>query len=169
MSGIQWSVILTGAPDALPDLVLKAYNFQATLRSSTASYIQVVVPFSQFDDIDARQNGEIVVNKILLPEETETELYRVNFNDLRTTQGARSSKLTISGRSTAAFPGPAAVTLTDVELDNIQGSGARSLQVSPFNNVLPGDTVTYDAVATLIEIVEVTSNNQGTLMRVAEA
>jgi hypothetical protein len=169
VSGITWSAVLTGAPDSLPDLELIALNFQATLRSSTASFIQVVLPLSQLDDVIARSNGDIVINKTLLPDGAPVELYTVNFNDVRTDEGARSSKLTISGRSEAAFPGPAAVTLAGVVSDGLQSSGARTLAVSPFNDVLPGDTVTYDAVATLIEIVEITGNNDGTSMRLAEA
>jgi len=169
MSGIQWSAILTGAPDALTDLDLVLLNFQATLRSSTASYITATIPFEQLDDVIARSNGNIVINKTLLPDNTTAELYTVNFNDVRTSEGARNRKLTISGRSEAAFPGPAAVTLLGVVSDDLQTSGARSLDVSPFNDVLPGDTVTYDAVATLIEIVEISANSSGTTMRIAEA
>jgi len=169
MSGIQWSAVLTGAPDALADLDLILLNFQATLRSSTASYISATIPFEQLDDVLLRPNGNIVISKTLLPDETTAELYTVNFNDVRTNEGARSRKLTISGRSEAAFPGPAAVTLSQVVSDGLQASGARSLDVSPFNDVLPGDTVTYDTVATLIEIVEITANSSGTTMRLAEA
>lgn len=169
MSGIRWTAILTGAPDALSDLVLNMINFQATLRDSTASYIQVTIPFEQFDDVNLRPNGDIVINKTLIPDDSTAELYRVNFNDLRTNLGARRRKLTISGRSEAAFPGPAAVTLIDVVTDSLQSSGARSLDVAPFNDVLPGDTVTYDATPTVIDLVEVTSNSEGTTMRLAEA
>ena len=169
MSGIRWSAILTGAPDSLSDLDLIMMNFQATLRSSTSSYITATIPFEQLDDVIARSNGNIVINKTLLPDETTAELYTVNFNDVRTNEGARNRKLTISGRSEAAFPGPAAVTLSGVVSDDLQSSGARSLNVSPFNDVLPGDTATYASVGTLIEIVEITSNNSGTTMRIAEA
>lgn len=169
MSGIRWTALLTGAPDALPDLVLNMLNFQATLRESTASYISVTIPFEQFEEVNLRPNGDIVINKTLIPEDTTVELYRVNFNDSRTSVGARQRKLTISGRSEAAFPGPAAVTLIGVISDGPQASGARSLEVSPFNDVLPGDTVTYDATPTVIDIVEVSSNDAGTVMRIAEA
>lgn len=169
MSGIKWSGILTGAPDSLPDLDLILINFQATLRESTASFISVTLPFEQLDDVIARSNGNIVINKILLPEGTTEELYQVNFNDIRTNTGARNRTLSISGRSEAAFPGPVAVTLSGVVFDGVQSSGARTLAVSPFNNVLPGDTVTYDAVATLIDLVVITGNNSGTTMRIAEA
>lgn len=169
MSGIIWSAVLTGAPDGETDLVLEMLNMQATLRGSTASYIQVTVPFDQLDDILLRTSGDIVISKTLIPEESTTELYRVNFNDVRSSLGARSRKLTISGRSETDFPGPSAVTLTDVVSDDLLSSGARSLDVSPFNDVLPGDTVTYDAIPTLIEIVEIFASSSGTTMRVAEA
>ena len=169
MSGILWSAVLTGAPDSLDDLDLILLNFQATLRSSTSSYITATIPYEQLDDVVLRPNGNIVISKTLIPEETTTELYTVNFNDVRTNVGARNRKLTISGRSEAAFPGPAAVTLSGVVSDDLQSSGARSLNISPFNNVLPGDTVTYDTVATVIEIVEITANESGTTMRIAEA
>ena len=169
MSGIQWSGVLTGSADSLPDLALNLFSFQATLRLSTASFMQAVIPFTQLDDVIARPNGDIVIYKTLLPDGSPVELYQVNFNDFRTDQGSRSRRLTLSGRSEAAFPGPAAVTLAGVISDGLQVSGARSLDVSPFNDVLPGDTVTYDAVPTVIEIVEITANDTGTTMRLAEA
>jgi hypothetical protein len=169
MSGIQWSAILTGAPDSLPDLALNMFNMQATLRSSTASFMQVVVPMAQIDDITARANGNITIYKTLLPDGSPVELYTVNFNSSRSDVGARSRRLTISGRSETAFPGPAAVTLVGVLSDNLQSSGARELDVSPFNDVLPGDTATYDAVATVIETVIITADSAGTTMRLTEA
>jgi hypothetical protein len=169
MSGIIWSGILTGAPDGETDLTLEMINMQATLRGSTASYIQVTVPFEQLDDILLRPSGDIVISKTLMPEESTAELYRVNFNDVRSSLGARNRKLTISGRSEAAFTGPSSVTLVGVVSDDLQSSGARSLDVSPFNDVLPGDTVTYDATSTVIEIVEISANSTGTRMRVVEA
>ena len=169
MSGIAWSVVLTGAPDATTDLALEALSIQATLRGSSASYVQVVVPYSQLDDVLLRQNGAIVLNKVVLPAETSAELYRVNFNDLRSDVGARSRRITLSGRSEAAFPAGVAVDLVDVIEDSIQESGARSLDVSPFNDVVPGDTVTYDSTPTLIEIVQIASGASGTTMRIAEA
>ena len=169
MSGIVWSGILTGAPDSLADLTLEMINFQATLRDSTASYIQVTVPFEQLDDITARPNGDIVISKTLIPDDTTAELYRVNFNDVRSSLGARNRKLTISGRSEAAFPAPSAVTLVGVISDDLLASGARSLEVSPFNDVIPGDTVTYDATPTVVEIVEISASGSGTTMRVSEA
>ena len=75
MSGIQWSAVLTGAPDALADLDLILLNFQATLRSSTASYMSATIPFEQLDDVLLRPNGNIVISKTLLPDETTAELY----------------------------------------------------------------------------------------------
>jgi hypothetical protein len=135
MSGVQWSAILTGAPDSLPDLDLTVFNLQATLRSSTGSFMQVVVPMDQIDDINARTNGNITIYKTLLPDGSPVELYTVNFNGSRSDVGARSRRLTISGRSEAAFPGPAGVTLVGVIADSLQSSGARDLMVSPFNGI----------------------------------
>jgi len=137
-SGVIWSAILTGTADGVTDLDLKLLNIQATLRSSTASFLQVIVPLSQLDDVLARENGAIVVYKTILPDGDETEL-------------------------------PALVTISEVVSDDLQASGARSLAVSPFNNVFPGDTVTYDSVSTVVEIVEVSSSSTGTNMRLAEA
>ena len=168
-SGVIWSAILTGTADGVTDLDLKLLNIQATLRFSTASFLQVIVPLSQLDDVLARENGAIVVYKTILPDGDETEFYRVNFSEMRSDYGARSSKLTLSGRSEAAFSSPALVTISEVVSDDLQASGARSLAVSPFNNVFPGDTVTYDSVSTVVEIVEVSSSSTGTNMRLAEA
>ena len=169
MSGIIWTSILTGAPDGQTDLVLDLLNFQATLRESSASYISVTIPFSQLNDVLIRSNGNIQIFKTVKPDGTPNLLYTVNFNDTRTNYGARSSKLVISGRSTIAFPGPSAVTLSGVISDGLQLSGARTLTISPFNDVLPGDTVTFDSIATIIDLVEITGDNSQTTMRIAEA
>lgn len=169
MSGVHWSGILTGAPDGQTDLVLNLINFQATLRESSASYISATIPIIQLDDVLLRQNGNIQIFKTIKPDGTPNILYTVNFNDSRNNTGARSSKLIISGRSTTAFPGPSAVTLSGVISDGLQSSGARTLDISPFNDVLPGDTVTFDSVATVIDLVQITGNNSQSSMRIAEA
>lgn len=159
MSGVVWSAVLTGTPDL--DLIM--LNFSATLRDSTASYIQITVPYSQLDDIIDRNTGDITIYK------NGVELYTVNFNELRSNVGARSRKLTISGRSESAFPAPSTVALVGVVADNIQASGARELIVSPFNDVIPGDTVSYDSVSTDIETVSINSDATTTTMRLTEA
>ena len=169
VTGVKWSAILTGAPDGVPDLDLISVNLNATLRDDTASYIQVVIPFSQLDDVLARSNGQIVIFKTLLPNGSPVELYRVNFNDMRIDEGARNRKITISGRSTAAFPAPSLVTLAGVVSDDIQASGARTLAVSPFNDVIPGDSILYDSEITTIDLVQITANSGGTQMRLTQA
>ena len=163
VDGVSWSAILTGAPDGLDDLQLIMFNFAATLRYTSASYIQMTVPYIQLDEIIARQNGDIVLYK------NGVELYRVNFNDLRSNVGARSRKITISGRSTVAFPAPSSVPLVDVSRDDIQASGARELMVSPFNEVIPGDMISYDSILTTIGIVNINSDATETTVRLVEA
>jgi hypothetical protein len=165
VTGVRWSGILTGTPD----LTLSLINMQATLRGDTASYMQAVIPYTQLDDVLARPGGDIVIYKTLLPDGLPVELYRVNFNDLRTYQGARNQKLTISGRSTAAFPAPSTVALVGVESDSLQTSGARTLVVSPFNDVIPGDSIDYDSIVTLINLVDISANSSGTTTRLARA
>ena len=164
-TGIKWTGVLTGSPD----LDLNIINLQATLRNNTASFIQVVLPFDQLDEILLRPDGDIVIFKTLLPDGAPVELYRVNFNDIRTDNGARNRKITISGRSTAAFPASSVVTLVGVVSDTLQASGARTLSVSPFNDVIPGDEVTYDSVLTYIENVQITADSVGTVMTLAES
>ena len=164
-TGVKWSATLTGSPD----LELIIFNLQATLRDVTASFIQIVVPFSQLDEVLARTDEDIILYKTLLPNGSPVELYRVNFNDLRIDQGARNRKLTLSGRSQTAFPAPSIVTLVGVVLDDLQASGARTLSVSPFNDVIPGDTVSYDSILTNIEIVQITADAGGTAVTLTES
>jgi hypothetical protein len=168
VTGVHWSAVLTGTPDGQIDLDLNLINFQATLRESTASYISVTIPYNQLDDILLRPNGNIEIYKRINLDGTPNLLYSVNFNDTRISSGARSSKLTVSGRSTAAFPAPSAVTLSGVISDGLQASGARTLDVSPFNDVVPGDTVTYASIATVIDLVEVSGDVSSSSMRITE-
>ncbi len=41
---VRYLCTLTGAPDALPDLVLPISGFTARRRSGTPSYLQAVIP-----------------------------------------------------------------------------------------------------------------------------
>lgn len=164
MSGVQWRAVLTGAPDSLPDLVLIMKNFSASLRGSTASFMSFTVDPSQLDDITARSNGDIVLYKKKIPDGAFTEVYRVNFNEYRSDRGARNWSVNISGRSTTAFPAGQTVALADVVYDGTLQDGRRQLQVNPFNDVIPGDTIDFDSVQTLIDGVSISSGDQTTMV-----
>ena len=57
----------------------------------------------------------------------------------------------------------------DVSRDDIQASGARELMVSPFNEVIPGDMISYDSILTTIGIVNINSDANKTTVRLVES
>jgi len=164
---VTWHGILTGTPDSTTDLYLPLQSIQATLRESTDSYISVVVSDTLQAEVNARPNGIIEIYKTK-DGGTPALVYSVNFNNLRLDQGTRSGTLTLSGRSTASFGTPATVVLTDVVKDNLQTSGLRELEIGAHNDIKPTDTADYDSVQTVIDLVEITVNDNGTLIRIAE-
>lgn len=175
MSGIVFSVELTGAPDGLSDLALRVDYLNMTLRASTSSSISVVVDYDQLDDITARSNGAIVVYKEVVsqgnpfaPDVAPVEVKRANFSDLRMYRGAIQRSATMGGTTTVGFAAGVPVTLEDVVKDTLLSDGRRVLEVSPFNDVKPGDTVTYNAVATVIEEVAYSGDADGMTMTLTE-
>jgi hypothetical protein len=163
MPGVLFTAILTGTPDSTTDLTLPLLTMTASLRDSTDSFISITVPWAYFDEVNARPNGDIQLYK------NGSLLYTVNFNTFRYDQGARSRTLTLSGRSTASFGATETVTLDQgVESDSKQANDKRVLVVNPIHDVIPGDTVSYDAVNSVIERVQYTSNNSGTRLTLTE-
>ena len=140
-------------PD-LSTLVIPISSFTARIREGDPSYLQLVVPNYQLyaDDILDRtthcRNCQLVVNKIL-DRDTDNpyEVIRVDFENLRTDQGARSESVFLVGHRTFYNPSPQTIALTDVDyvrtgIDINTGSDHR-LRFSAYLNVTAGDTVTY--------------------------
>jgi hypothetical protein len=168
VTGVQWGAVLTGAPDSLTDLDLLISSFTATLRASTSTFFSFVVAFSQLESITDRPNGDLVLFKTKLPSGSPVEVHRVNFNEIRSDQGARSGSVTIGGRTSVALPIGSTVVIVDVAEDNIFADGRRQLAVNPGNDVNPGETIDYDSTLTVVDTVEYQGDSNGSVMRLVE-
>lgn len=155
MAGVHWTATLTGTPDSLADLTLELSGINADLRDLTATFLSFSINFAQLSDVLARPNGEIVLYRTELPDGSATEISRVSYSETRYWRGAINSSLNIAGRTTAAWAAGVPVTLANVSLDGTYSDGRRYLETGVLDNVKPGDTVTYDAVATVIESVAI--------------
>jgi len=170
MSGVRYTAFLTGTPDSLTDLALdKVFTVSATLRGSTSSYISLTVPWGYFEEINNRPNGDIKLYRTVHPDGSAELVHTVNFNDFRFDRGASTRIITISGTTTVGFTGPKTVVLTDVESDDLQANGKRLVVCSPFYDVKPGDTIDYDSVQSVIEIVRITANGSSSKLALTEA
>lgn len=144
VTAIHYSLTLTGAPDALPDLQLPMSSFQGRLRTGSASYLSVVVPgASQYSDaIEARANGQLVVSRgVRWSDGTTdvTEIARVNLESIRLDQGARSYSATLSGHRQTTNSAPKAVALAGAQVRSV-ASGLRRYRCALDNNLRAGDT-----------------------------
>jgi hypothetical protein len=140
-----YTLILTGAADSLPDILLSCSSFQARRRSASPSYLQVVVPtLAQLADIEARPNGQIVITaQLRFPGGAETdpqEISRVNFETLRYDEGARSSSLTLTGFRQQTFAAPQLVPVPRLMIRSVN-NGRHRVRVPVNFAVRPLDTV----------------------------
>lgn len=144
ITAVHYTLILTGAADSLPDLVLPMSSFQGRLRSGSPSYLSVVIPAAaQYSDaIDARPNGQLVVSRgdrwtdglIQV-----TEIARVNLETIRLDQGARSYSATLSGHRQTTNSAPKAVALAGAQVRSV-ASGLRRYRCALDNSLRAGDT-----------------------------
>lgn len=99
-----YRLVLTGAPDGLDDLYIGGISsWQATNQAgSRSAYVQAVIPAADqyVDDIEARSNGELVIQKgykLATGQVQFEEILRSAFDDARPDQGRSSLTLTVSG------------------------------------------------------------------------
>lgn len=99
-----YRLVLTGAPDGLDDLYIGGISsWQATNQAgSRSAYVQAVIPAADqyVDDIEARSNGELVIQKgykLATGQVQFEEILRSAFDEARPDQGRSSLTLTVSG------------------------------------------------------------------------
>jgi len=127
-----YRLVITGAADGLADLYVGGISsWQATYQAGgRSSYVQAVIPAAEalLPDIQARQNGELVIQKgykLSTGEVRYEEILRSRFDTLRPDRGQRALTVTVSGYlpSIAVFSGSR--TLTGIRTISVQGAKRR--------------------------------------------
>lgn len=142
----RYRAVLTGAPDAQPDLDLAPSSVSARLNDGQRSYITVVVPRSGtiVSDLRARLNGELVIWRTLSlsdGSETEIEFLRANFDRFSFLTGASSGAVTLYGTKQQTNLTPKTVSLERVGDESVNSEFARVLTVYDIVIAIPGDSV----------------------------
>ncbi len=130
---------LTGAPDSLPNVIVIARSWQGTRHNATRqSYVGAVCSAAQLDAIEARPNGELVIEWGWTG--AWIELLRAPLQTVRRDRGARADTLTLSGTATLAVPTLYQATLAGVSRRARQnGSYRRWLAFDP--RIRPGYSI----------------------------
>ena len=142
---------LTGDQEspALDDLVLPMSSFQCRLRDGDPSYLACVIPSATdyADDISARSNGEIVVEKGYRLQDGTVfleEIARVDFESVAIDRGARSASATITGHKTTSSGTAKERVLSGLSYSGLQADGKRRIRTEVDMFLRPGDTAVYE-------------------------
>ena len=163
-----YKAVITGAPDSLPDFDLKISSFNSRLRSARNSYLSVVVPNARdiIDDIEARPNGELVLYQVL--SDVNTELGRVNFQDLRPDEGASSGvTATISGYKQKTYSSPDGHEITTQSYYSRSGGKSR-IRAPLIQGVEPADTILSNGITFIADTVILIGTPNRVYMEIAE-
>lgn len=143
LTKVYYTLVLTGAPDSLPDITIPMNSFQSRLKDGDPSYLSVNIPNGRkyADDVNARPNGELVVTRIGTKEDgsqESVEIARVNLEEIREDEGARSSSITLSGHKTTTSSTPKGIELSGISYRATYGN-KRRVRPAMDGNVAPGD------------------------------
>lgn len=156
----MFDAVLTGTPD----LPLDLSNVALTMRPAY-TFMRVSVNPGLVQEIAARSSGELVLYRTI--DGTRSEVKRVNYNGLRSDEGGNSRSLSLSGTTTVGYT-TGSVSLFDVVSDDILADGRRQLVVSAANDVVPGDTVTWNGTPTVIGTVQLNAGAGGITQTLSE-
>lgn len=152
MSVVTYQCTLTGAGDALADLTLPLASLRVTHRVGSASSYSLVVPSTAYAaGIAARPNGVLVVE--VLADAHAVELMHGPLADVRADLGGGSESLTLSGAASQADPPEATRALEGVSYRGSTDTGEIRIRARPVAALRPGDTVTWDGNAWLVDTV----------------
>jgi hypothetical protein len=171
---VIYRLTLTGAADALADVVLPMASFQSRLRDGTPSYLAVNIPngADYISAVNARPNGQIVVERGYRFRDTGAtqfdEIARVDLDDVRQDEGARSYTLTLDGHRTEATVTPKVRAIGGASYRNVV-SGKRRYRASPDNFLRPGDTVEINAESFTVGLITLSVSPSIERMEIAEA
>lgn len=142
---IRYFLTITGAADGVEDVEIPFVSFQARRRSGADTYLQVVVPSTEFiDSIIDRANGTMRIDQayVLAGEIARRQnIIETTMDQVNPYQGGISDTLVLIGYKTTTYT-PKNVTLTDATY-RAQIDGKLSYRL-PTPDILlnPGDLVT---------------------------
>jgi hypothetical protein len=151
---VNYQLTLTGSADSTTDVILPISNFTLRWRDSTKdSYLSCTVPsVGKYGNlITARSNGNLVLAS------GSWELMDCPLTDIRLQRGGNRSSVVLTGYVAVSNPSPQSVTVNEALYSNEDPSGDFRLRV-PVQQLLPGDTVTYESVARDIETIALSVN-----------
>lgn len=167
----KYEFTLTGAADSTTDVIIPISSFQARRRQDTPDYLAVVLPNEDYaDEIIARTNGTLVIEAVALVDDVETlreVIATANFETIRTTRGARSRSVTLTGYKSNSHTNKLVVlhNASEYSLDN--GKITVTTDVDFYLN--PGDTVSVEETTFTAGQVNYSISEQSQIMEVVEA
>jgi len=137
-------------------------SFSSVQHNGLLSYLRATAGYTTtlIAAIEARPNGEIIVDKRLLYTDGTTsgalEIARANFTDFRYDVGPYSQSVTLSGTKTVTNGSPVSRTVTSLISTRKGDDGKRTFTVGLDAGIKPGDTAIVDAEYVPIESVRYT-------------
>ena len=170
----RFYLTLTGGADGTTDIEIPMLSFQARKRSANPTYLSVVVPFSVaiVDDLEARANGEMVIEMAYLLDGVESvreEILRAELEQINPQTSPTARSITLIGHKTITFANQETELTDPIYKYTSDGRlGFRFATPDPFLN--PGDTaVVGDESFTVESVVYMVSAGSGqTVMEVQE-
>jgi len=162
---VVWTPVVTAihytlklVADGYSDLVLPMSSFQTRLRQSTPSYLQAIIPgaLEYVDEIADRSNGDIIIERGLRWTDGTTqleEIARVNFETIRTDEGAISDSATLTGHKTTTYSAPKTVNLSGAQIRSVNSSNIR-YRCEIDNSLRPGDTAIINGDSIIVEYIQ---------------
>lgn len=156
-----YSAYITGAPDSLPDYAFNLTSFGLSKRSAAVSYYAITAQFtdSLIDALNARPAGIMHI----LRDGEAWESFNIA-HPIRFDRGPRSASISISGtrQETIADPETIAIEPRMAADEGINSDGMLTIDLVPgYVDPRPGDSITWDGITYLIELIKYQANEGG--------
>lgn len=159
------TLTLTGTPDSLPDyeFELKSFNCQRYSGRNSTYNFQVPYDLDYITEYVARPNGEFILYF------DGVELLRANPDSIKSTLGTDSSTIGFSATKQITNSTPKTVVLTDnvIKLSTNIG-GLKAYTVAGYIDILPADSVTFNASTDEIVRVGISFNSGGLIYTLSQ-
>ena len=172
-SVVRYYCTITGAADGTTDIEVPISSFQARKRSGYSTYLSVVVPGVAYADaIDARPNGDIVIDMAYLiggVESQREEIVRAEIEQINIQEGPGSRSITLIGHKDQTFIAKESRLYDPVYKARTDGSLSYRFAV-PDLWLNPGDTAQVDSDEFTVDtvVMMVSAGGGQTTMEVQE-
>jgi len=150
VQGTGYNVVITGANDDLSDIIISMANFQMFLNTGNPSSVSLAIPNGLFifDDVEARTNGRIIINKFLFFEDgtksNPTEVAGFPFDDFDVHVGSKTNSLTLNGAEVKSYRSAISLDIGDRYMSSNKNIDDEwTVVIPPDIDVLPGDSLTF--------------------------